>query len=216
MTTEERLEMLERELASSKRRSRWLLIMAVVVLTIGGLGMAWAMVRTRHVADTQGKVMSVEQISAKGFFLEDENGKLRGVLTLDEGEPYLALYDNKGTTRALMTVGGKRATGFTVTDEKGMARAVMEMTSDGPRFNLGDENGKYRVVMVCTPKSVGMGLNDENGKTRAMLSLRTEGPALDLVDQNGKARTMITTVGVFGPRLIVSDENGKLVWSAPH
>jgi hypothetical protein len=63
MTTEERFENLERELARAKRRNRWLL--AIVALAVVGLGLAWILPKTTATAQAQGA--SLDQASGTGY-----------------------------------------------------------------------------------------------------------------------------------------------------
>ena len=94
MTTEDRLEKLERELSRANRRNRCLL--AVVGLAVVGLGLAWAWNKTTATAQGQGAAAAPKVIRAKEFILQDANGKLRAVLSVEKGEPGLHLYDEKG------------------------------------------------------------------------------------------------------------------------
>ena len=69
MTTEERLEKLERELARAKRRNRWLL--AGLGLCLGALVVVWALSR-----NTQGRY-AVATLGTEGaFVLDTRTGQL--------------------------------------------------------------------------------------------------------------------------------------------
>jgi len=57
MTTDERLENLEKELARAKRRNRWLL--AIVALAVVGLGLAWILPKTTATAQAQGAALGI-------------------------------------------------------------------------------------------------------------------------------------------------------------
>ena len=89
MTTEERLEKMERELSAAKRRNRWILL----VITLAATG-AYAL------------GCNVEQriISAQHFHLVDESGKTRALLTVCADGPGLLMKDENGKTRLLLTV----------------------------------------------------------------------------------------------------------------
>jgi len=51
MTTEQRIEKLERQLAATNRRNRWLV--GFMVLALAGLGAAWALTQATPVAQAQ-------------------------------------------------------------------------------------------------------------------------------------------------------------------
>ena len=129
MTTEERLEAIEQELARTKRRSRWLwgaVGLVVAVWIIGTVAFGGA-----------------KEIRASRFVLEDENGKDRAALEAAKAwfGSRLAMFDENGKDRAVlgMTENGSRLTLF---DESGKVRAVLGMTELGPWLHLFDENGK--------------------------------------------------------------------------
>ena len=160
MTTDERLERLERELTRTKRHNRWLLaIGGTVVLTLvlarvfsGGL----------NTAQAQGKGSEKKVIIADQFVLKDERGKVRALLGMIEGWPALIL-----------------------SDEKSQMRAALSVKKDAPMLTLYDEKGK-----VCATLAVGkdggtsLGL-DENGKLRASMSVFNNRPMLALFDEKG-------------------------------
>ena len=79
MTTEERLKKLERDLAATQRRNRWMLG-GISLLILGCL----------TIAATPG---GNRTIRAKEFILEDANGKTRASLNMLENLPRLCLAD---------------------------------------------------------------------------------------------------------------------------
>ncbi len=79
MTTEERLERLEMEVARGRRANRWLL--AVLGAVLVAVVLAWAFVP--GIARTQGAKGAPKEVRASKFVVEDENGKERA--TLDKG-----------------------------------------------------------------------------------------------------------------------------------
>ena len=112
MTTEERLEKMERELGRVKE----------------------VLARSR----VEG---TAKEIRAKSFVLEDENGKPRARLGITECGPGLMLLDEKGELCAglSMTETGPL---LALYDENGKGRVVLFVTQDGPHLALHDENGK--------------------------------------------------------------------------
>jgi len=161
MTTEERLGKLECELSAAKRRNRWLL--AVAVLAVAGLGLAWALTRGTPAAYAQGAAAGKKVIRANKFILEDEKGEIRVMLDVIEGSPTLNLSDEKGEIRVMLDV-NKDGAGLMLSDEKGKPRAILAMTKEGPGLLLFDENGKARAALAVGGNRPGLLLSDENDK----------------------------------------------------
>jgi hypothetical protein len=92
MTTGERLENLERELARAKRRSRWLL--AAVGLALG----VWMRAGTLgpRTAGAQPAGVAVNEVRAKAFVLVDDAGRGRAGLDVTPDGPVLSLSDAAG------------------------------------------------------------------------------------------------------------------------
>ena len=98
MTTEERLEKIERELAAAKRRNRWM-------IAAGCLAVAWIFtvvygdkteIRARRfvVVGEGGRLRG--SLYASGLSLFDENGKSRIALSADKDDQGLSLWDKNG------------------------------------------------------------------------------------------------------------------------
>lgn len=177
MTTEERLDALERELGSARRRNRWL--PAVAGLAMAGLAVGIVAL-----------VWTPKTIRARSFIVEGENGAARATLQatiLDVGGwPGLTLYDENGKRRAWLSA-DKDGAGLILFDENLKGRAGLNMDEKGtPILSLCDENGKVRVALGMDGNGAGLGLSDENGKVRVALSTSNGGPGLALADENGK------------------------------
>ena len=158
MTTEERLEMLERELVETKHRSRRLLIgLALVVV---GLGLVWTFAKITGNAHAQ---EDEKILRATAFVLVDDQGRVRGEMKMIASGPELRL-----------------------ADENGKARAELIACKDGPVLALSDENGKARVGLSVVKDGPGLVMLDENGKTRAFLNTAKNMPGLVMLDENGK------------------------------
>jgi len=134
MSTEERLEIVERKLYSARRWNRVLLVAAVVI--VGGLLLSWIRPRPALARDAAGKV-----IRANKFVLEDRSGRTRAKLTLAKGVPALVLLDENGKPRAGLAV-LKDGPGVVLYDKNTTVRALMGLAEDGPGIRLIDENGK--------------------------------------------------------------------------
>ena len=199
---EERLEKLEREFAAEKRRSRWLLSVAVVA--VAGLVLGWTLTMTTPVAQA---AATAKIVRANKFILEDENGKTRGALGSYMLGVGLSLLDEHGKIRVGMTVLGDKA---------------------GPELLLYDENSNIRVGMTVLGDKSDLWLNDENGKRRAGLTLDKAGPELLLYDDSSKIRAYLgvakpkteTTDGNTitypeSPLLLLFGPDGNQIWSTP-
>ncbi|GAH03644.1 unnamed protein product, partial [marine sediment metagenome] len=80
MTTEERLEKLERQLCRANRRIHWLLAAAASCLGVGLV--VWAFMPA--LAEAQPAGTALKEIRANKFILEDEKGKTRATLGMNK------------------------------------------------------------------------------------------------------------------------------------
>ena len=162
MTTEERIEQLEKNLARVNRRNRWVLAGAAICL---GVGLVGSMFRpqTLHAKPTAG---APKEVRASRFVLVDDSGNTRATLGLDKGAPGLRLLDGKGKALAWL--------------------AIAAMKSRGSRLGLADENGKTRFTLSVNKDMTLLAMRGKNGKSRAMLIATKNGPEMSLRDENGK------------------------------
>ena len=117
MTTEERLESLEQELARVKRRTRRLL-QGVVCLFATGCVFA-VLISTMGSAKAQGEKV----IRANKFVVEDQNGKTRVLLSVTNDGPSLSLSDQNEKIRTQLCA--EKETGLTIFDQNGKGRAIV-------------------------------------------------------------------------------------------
>lgn len=105
MTIEERIETLEKELARTRSRNRWLTaaLLLVGVGAVAGLGRA-------SVAE--------KEVRAKSFIVEDEKGRTRAKLSVRENAPVLSLFDENEKLRVGLTA-TKDGPALTLLDENG-------------------------------------------------------------------------------------------------
>ena len=87
---EERLEKLERDLRTAKRRTRWLLL--AVALTAVAVVLAWSVATTTATAQAQGPKV----IRANQFVLDDEKGRPRVWLFVDKNGPRMTMLNENG------------------------------------------------------------------------------------------------------------------------
>ncbi|GAH07824.1 unnamed protein product [marine sediment metagenome] len=108
------------------------------------------------------------------------------------------LVDETGKTRARLAV-SKNGPSLSLYDEKGMPRVGLSMFKDGPMLNLFDEKGIMPLAGLGVSKDgPKLFLCDEKGETRARVAVFKSGPGLSL-----------------RPGMVLLDERGKLIWSAP-
>jgi hypothetical protein len=144
MTTDQRIENLEKGLASARRFSRWLL--AAVGLALG----VWILAGTfgPTMAAAPGGAGTVKEIRANRFVIEDENGKTRAVLTTTKDGPMLALFDTNGKLRARLTASNDEPK-LVMFDENGKGRAMLHLFKNEPALSLLDEKEQERVVLTA-------------------------------------------------------------------
>ena len=108
-----------------------------------------------------------------------------------------------------------RAKEFILVDENGMLRANMGVGKDGPLLALYDEKGKPRIALSVDKEGPQLTMRDENDKPRIGMLLIDSGMGLTLRDEKGKDRAFLAVGKKEGPRLMLFDENGTLVWRVP-
>jgi hypothetical protein len=162
MTTEERLEKLERELSRARKRFRALVVGAglclaslVAVYAYGQLQLSF---KPRPDAAEES-----EELRARNFVLEDGKGQVRATLGMYEGTVMLRLHTENGDPGALLYLNDERA-GVT----------------------LNDNNGKHRAVLAVAQNMPILCLYDEKGEPRASLAVIKDGPRLTMRDDKGQ------------------------------
>jgi len=155
MTTEERIEEMEGQLARVRSFNRCLIGCIVAFLSV------WFILKLFGPVTALAQ-SGVKEIRARKFVLEDENGKERAALAVNEYGSELLLHDENSKMSARLLV-----------------------IAEGPALVL-RENGKTRAelgVLNDTPQLV---LLDENGRPRAGMSVDKDGPKLGLFEKNGE------------------------------
>lgn len=161
MTAEERLERLEHQWTATRRRNRWLLV--ALLLTGGGLFLAWTLTKAAPTASAQRPAAVFKVVRANAFVLEDANGNPRALLHMDKGWPGLGLYDEKRDCRVGLCM-SKHGGGLTLSDEKGQGRAGLILSKTGAGLSLADENGDIRALLTVLKVGPRLALLDEKGK----------------------------------------------------
>jgi hypothetical protein len=207
MNLEQRMEELERKLARSERRNRFLLVGVMIAVAVGFLGF----VQNSGVA--QAGVQ--KSISAESFNLVDKKGGIRGTFTISNNEesPMLLLIgkEKEGVIMLGMIDGLPE---LTFCDREKKVRARFDLNNKGPKLTLYDENKKIRVgIAVLEKDGPTILLTDPQERTRVALSFMDDTSTLRMIDDKGNTRTFLFAnkdAGVF-----ISDAKGEPVWGAP-
>jgi hypothetical protein len=171
--TEERLNRLEEENRSLKRRWRLmqggLASLIVILLTLGAVG-----------CPAQGPDGSFRQLTVESLVVRD----------------YLAVRDAAGKNRVtiLTLPNGTVVQGFL--DQAGKTRVLLSTTSEGQAFQeFDDKDGKKRVTIGTHPDGLGgLTLYDQDGNTRIGMCTLVPGWASQVFfDKHGKERVAIQT-----------------------
>jgi hypothetical protein len=197
MTTDQRIEKLEKGLASARRLNRWLL--AAVGVAFGVWILAGTLGPTMAAAPGSGG--AVKEVRAREFILEDEKGNNRARLSMGNDGPALALFDERGINRAQLTA-CKGGSMLCLSDEKGEPRAITVVNKEGPGLNLLDENRKPRIGLTVPKEGPGMTLNDEKGESRATVGVT------QTTSRDGKTTTYPES------SMLLFGADGKVIWQA--
>lgn len=158
MTIEERLDKLEQELATAKRRSFWLAGFAAIAI------MLFAVV----FADGQPKTHPV--LRTRMLVLEEEHGKTRAVLGRfgDQEEPGLRLYGKNGKISVELSLTGDGDPLLAMNDENGGTRVALSPVAEGTGLVMLDNNLKKRIVMGVANGEGCLELTNSQGETRPL------------------------------------------------
>lgn len=155
MTTDERLEKLERELARSRRRFRWLII---------GAGLCFVSAAVLYASWTRSDAAGVnKELRATSFILEDTNGKPRASLGMDEDGLELRLRYENGNIGAALCLHDEKMV-LSLADNSGKPRAVLGVTKNIPLLCLYDEKEEPRATLAVLADGPHLVLRDEKGK----------------------------------------------------
>lgn len=114
------------------------------------------------------------ELRATAFILEDVEGRERGGLSVEEGEPRLRLIDESGNTRVLADIseGNPR---LLITDANGVTRLGVDCYEDGPSFFMNDGGGDLRIGIDFSEKVGEATIAMADGTKKTKISLRVSG-----------------------------------------
>jgi hypothetical protein len=204
MSTDERMEKMEGQLA----RIRWInrCLIACIVLSLG----VWFILKTFG-PETAWAGSGVKVIRANAFVLEDENGKVRATLGLIDGVG-LSIFDEDGRRRAALGVDKERSK-LQLLGDKGNVCIDLKAYEGVGELALGG-GGRPLVILNALPDDTGLCLYDEKGKQRLRLGASKIGAVLAVCHEDGRSGVRLVTSSA-GPEVTLFDKNGRQVWSAP-
>lgn len=135
MTTDERLEKLERQLATTRYRYRWLAIIAGVLF----IGSA--------MAPPAENVDVTEELRTRRLVIEDQNGGHRVLITTVRGQPALVMLDENGKGRISLAI-LKSGPSLDLLDSNGRNRlSLFQDKIRNPTIQLNDMMGRGRASL---------------------------------------------------------------------
>lgn len=177
MTTEQRLDALEREVHRTRRVNRWLLVVfGATIVVFTGLTVTG---QEKH---------APTELRARALVVEDENGKTRlRLTTIKSGSSAaLVLLDANGTPGMglEMRMDGNAAL-LSVLDGRGSVRIGVMLDRDTTGLSLHDASGP-RAVLSVDKNEAGLALHDANGTPRVSLSAARDAKMI-LWDASGQS-----------------------------
>jgi hypothetical protein len=196
MTTEQRLDALERELGRTKRVNRLLLVVTGALVVAGVTGLTVTAQEKRATT-----------LRARAFVLEDDDGRPRGGLSVTEYGSALALFGLNGDVQATLSL-SQEGPSLTLFDANAKERVTLRASKDAPSLKLADSSGATRAALAVTADMPVLSLLDAAGKTRATLGTSADRSTLSLSDANGTARATLGTTA-DATTLGLHDSGGK-------
>jgi hypothetical protein len=180
MTTEERFVKLEQELSSAKNHIHRLVV-AVIIAVV--MVVVWTYSSKTNTAQAEGVSDIPSVIRARKFILEDNNGKVRAVLSNTEEE----------------------GTGLAILDRSGKTSIKLGTNKLANVLLISDQNDKPSIVLSTTELGNTLFISDQNSKLRAAMGF--------ISDQNGILRSAAMGMMENTPVLAVYDEHERVIWS---
>jgi hypothetical protein len=170
MTTEERLERLER----TNRRLTWGMgLTGLAALLVVAAGMA----RTETVP---------RKLKAHSFELVDDQGERRGAMFVTEHGSQLGLCDPKGNVRVSLDV-GELGPLLNFSDAEQHSMISLHAGDAGSQLSVSDSRGKDRIYLGTGKKDEpNLILFDKAGKTRAVVRVANNVSMMGTADEDGK------------------------------
>ena len=164
--------------------------------------------------DADGKERARLQVTSAGpeFSLNDSEQNQRVHLLVASGGPTINLLNADGGFDAGLGDAGMGP--LLVLGGKGGNHAQIGVVSGVPQISLMDADFRAGLAMEGSGKKAGIRLYDENNAVRAGLVFGAGLAGLSLNGENGESLVSAQT-GPNGPSLIVSDSQGRVLFTKP-
>lgn len=195
---EKRVEVLER------RTTRLLVVLAVAMIAFAAvLGWGWYELSPKRI------------IVAEEFRLEDPSRRARAWLTLQDGSPSLKFFDNEYKSRLEIRIQPAGVPYLEMSDASGKPRLILNVDENGPRIAMQDAQEGDKLLMRINRDRPSLSFNDSLGRERAEFFLDQTGPGMSF--KTGLGKTLLEMYGLSsGPVILMKDEQGNHIWTAPH
>ena len=154
-----------------------------------------------------------EVVRAKRFELVDDDGAVRGEMSVGSDGPILALLNRNGMEQWGASV-SDRGSDLYLSDRAGESRLSVSVNADGtPDLVMYDQNRKLSLLVYLDDDGTpNLTMSDQNGNSRLSVSLYDDGtPNLTMSDQNGVLRLAVWVYGSGTPSVDLWDENGNAI-----
>jgi hypothetical protein len=150
-------------------------------------------------------------VEAESFRLVNNRGELRALLTAHDDSPHLAFMDQEEKVRLMLNTNSEGNPTVAMTDDKGNIRVRLAVGHDGsPVLDFGDNNAELRFRLSLEDgERPQISIGDEQGTPRAALKENPDGQfVLGFLDDNGEARVVIGLEPDGASSLNFRNENG--------
>jgi hypothetical protein len=114
--------------------------------------------------------------------MHDDNGKLRGLFMIEDGDAKINILDPNGNPGSYM---GHTRLGAAVGVDSKEGSIVLESGSSGVKLDLSGPNEKVRASLNLGKDQVGVRLSDHNGTRRLEAKVDETGPSISRLDATG-------------------------------
>lgn len=142
-------------------------------------------------------------IAAEQYQLVDKEGRIRAVLTMEDDQPGLFLFDEEEGLRASFCLDEGGEPYLDMLDKGEITRVLLWVQEGESSLNLCDKEGMFRVQSYASGDEEGHGvaLIDKAGRLCAMLDIGEDDEgSLEFFDERERRRSSVT---------LVEDDDGK-------
>ena len=130
-------------------------------------------------------------VEAEGFVLKDSNGRERGRLDVENGEPALTLLDAMQTVRLRLAVFDDGPS-VALYGADGEIRSLLKIGPAGPNFSLFRHEGEVEYTHLTQSRDGKTIREDISLRPQLELFVESEGPGLALYGLEEKSRILLT------------------------